>query len=548
MNLEDKQILELNELCAALVDGTITESKGARLAKLLEESEEARRFYVRALGLSASLHSYASEMQSEASERKAAAASLIPVTFAWWAGALAAVAAAIALVFWLGNHRAPQTVAANPGRTEEFVAQITASKECEWVNTGVAAKAGEHLRKGQRLELARGLAEITFDSGAQVVLEGPASFEVNSAWDGILRHGAIKVNVPEEAVGFRIADSAVEVVDLGTEFTMIADRSGATDVLVIKGAVEAAPQNSGDPQTILLREKQSRRFAVSGVSDVEESEQKFARYSAPILLERFAPATGCVHWSFDDSQGRQFKAESIGLPLTGYDVQLQAVSASTLPSTHVEGRRQGALHLNGRAYAKAAFPGFSDSSPRTIAFWVKVPPDAQLSDAYAMVAWRAVSQKLGSRPVHIGWNRNPAEGTVGVLRTDYGGGYALGAMPLRDGRWHHIAVVFVPGEGAATPVQVNQYVDGKLEGEGHPSPPGSRGDASQPKAEDAAIVNDSVWLGCRLGLSGPRKDRFRGELDELFIVTRALGPREIVQLMRENQLLPPAVAAVQKSD
>ena len=39
---------------------------------------------------------------------------------------------------------------------------------------------GSRLHPGQRLELAAGLVEITFDDGAAVVLEGPATFDVRS--------------------------------------------------------------------------------------------------------------------------------------------------------------------------------------------------------------------------------------------------------------------------------------------------------------------------------------------------------------------------------
>ncbi len=538
MNLSDREILELTELCGMVADGRIGESQKARLSRLLIESPEARQFYVRVLGLSASLYTYAGEMQSEAPDAVARGWRIIPAAIGWWVGALGAAAAAV-LIVWLGSRPRPaEAVAESKG--EELVAQVTGSKECRWAASETAARAGEHLRKGQRLDLVSGLAEVTFDSGAQVVLEGPVSMEVNSAWDATLHRGAIKASVPPEAIGFRVSDSAVEVVDLGTEFTMIAETNGATDVLVLKGAVEAAPQNSGDQPTILLREKQSRRFAPSGVTEVNDSEQKFARYTAPVQLDRFAPATGYVHWSFDEANGRMLRADALGLPLSDFDAKLQAVSEQALASAHVEGLRKGALHFNGRLYAKASFPELSGSAPRTVAFWVKVPQDAPLSDAYAMVAWRAVSKKLGLRPVHIGWNRNPMEGTFGVLRTDYGGGYALGATPLRDGRWHHVAVVFVPGEQADTPVQVNQYVDGRLEGEGHPSPPGKRGDASQSSAED---VKDTLWLGCRLGFNGPRKDRFRGDMDELFIANRPLEPREIVRIMKENQLSPQEIAA-----
>ena len=62
----DEDRLELNGLCGALADGTLDAEQRKRLAAMLATSEEARRFYVHAMSLSASLHDYASEMQSEA--------------------------------------------------------------------------------------------------------------------------------------------------------------------------------------------------------------------------------------------------------------------------------------------------------------------------------------------------------------------------------------------------------------------------------------------------------------------------------------------------
>jgi hypothetical protein len=54
--------------------------------------------------------------------------------------------------------------------------------------------------------------------------------------------------------------------------------------------------------------------------------------------------------------------------------------------------------------------------------------------------------------------------------------------------------------------------------------------------------HDTLWLGCRLGSSSPRKNHFRGEIDDLFIANRALEPREIVHLMKNNQLLQTTLA------
>ena len=58
---------------------------------------------------------------------------------------------------------------------------------------------------------------------------------------------------------------------------MIADGSGAADVLVLKGMVETSSHDSAGQRTIVLHENQSRHFARSGISKVSDPEQKFAR-------------------------------------------------------------------------------------------------------------------------------------------------------------------------------------------------------------------------------------------------------------------------------
>jgi hypothetical protein len=239
-----------------------------------------------------------------------------------------------------------------------------------------------------------------------------------------------------------------------------------------------------------------------------------------------------VHWSFDEQEGEVFKAEAAGVAVSASEARLNQLGDAGAAAAHCTGRRNGGLRFDGHHYATACFPGIADYAPHTVVFWVKVPRDSSLGNAYAMVAWAGHGGKYGSHPIHIGWNRNPNEGAIGVLRTDYGGGYAIGATPLRDGRWHHIAVVLLPRDDPDNPLAVNQYVDGRLEGEGKASPPGSGIFARTPESQ----AKDSLWLGCRLGLNGVRAERFRGDLDELFIADRALEPQEIVRLMHTNDL------------
>ncbi len=533
MNLTDHEILELNELCGAIVDGTITEVQRARLSRWLAESEPARQFYVRALALSASLHSYAGEMQSEAPDKIISRPHFGVVT--WWAGSLAAAALVVLALWSYTRPPAPLSPAA------DYVARLTAAKDTRWTSTHHALKPGEHLRKGQRLELAAGRAEITFDSGARVVLEGPASLDINSAWDSTLLRGTLTASVPPEAIGFRIANAAVEVVDLGTEFTMVADANGSTEVLVLKGEVEAAPRTDGNDKTILLRENDSRRFARSGVFAVSDSERKFARFMQPTALDRFSPLINFAHWSFDELNGAEVPADASAPALSAATAALTLQGATDLAAVRTSSPHGRALAFDGRLQASGRVPGISGPTPRTVAFWVKVPKDAA-TDAW-MVSWNTAVKKLNSRPVQISWNRRPGEGSFGALRTDFGGGYAIGAQDLRDGRWHHVAVCFTPGDTPEEPVQVKQYIDGRLESSTITLTPGTARLSPGGGYANAATGNtDIVWLGCRL--TGKQPEHFRGELDELFIADRGLEPHEIVSLMTNNRLPDSALAAL----
>jgi len=533
MKLGDREILELNELCGAVVDGTLSDAQRARLAALLRESEAARRYYVRALSQSASLQGYAAESVAGAADARPG----VPRRWLAWSAVGAMAAALVLAIGWGRRDAIRRDEGGATAAAGDYVATLTGAKDPQWLAGTAAVAPGAHLRRGQRVELNAGYVEITFDSGARVVLEGAASLVVNSAWDATLRRGTLKASVPPEAIGFRVTNPVVEVVDLGTEFTLIADAAGTAEVLVLKGAVEAAPRSANDQETILLREKESRRFAASGVSDVADSEQKFARFAQPLALERFSPAINYVHWSFDEPAGELARPEVAGGAMKAAELPLQIFDAAAVAAAHTAGRHGGALRFDGRMYARTSFPGISGSSPRTVAFWVRVPEDAQPADTW-MVAWGTHLESLGRRPVQISWNRRPAEGALGALRTDFGGGHAIGTTSLRDGKWHHVAVYFSPPAAAHAAPQVKQYVDGRLE-----SSTIVPGTVRAPGGSGEMALRDVLWLGYRL--TGKQEGRrFCGDLDELFIADRSLEPNEIVALMRDNR--PPSSALAQK--
>jgi Concanavalin A-like lectin/glucanases superfamily/FecR protein len=529
MNSIGDEFDELARLCDALIDGSLLDNEKNRLSEIVAQSEPARQFYVRYLGLSASLLEYAGEHEFPAPEIQPAAASRHRRSKWWWLlTGLATTAAIVLAMVWHGSSERDAEADA-----EEFAAQITGLENCAWANSNSAPKLGDQLPHGQHLELNSGVAEITFDSGAEVTIEGPATLDLNSAWEATLHRGKLRAEVPAAAVGFGIHSATVDVVDLGTQFGMAIDSSGATDVCVLAGAVEATPRNTvaTQPTKFVLNEQSARRFHRTGSEEIKNTANLLAQLKLPAKLKRLAKSTKFVHWSFDESAGRIAAADGTWPAVNelGATIETSGDAMSTEPG--VAGRWHGALRFDGNLHAHAAVPGFSTRAPHTVAFWVRIPSDAPLAGAGPMVAWLTKSpEPERSQAVQIGWNSNPAEGPLGALRTELGRMTAIGSSNLRDGQWHHIAVVVVPRNTGKQHWHIKQYVDGHLE-------VATGKNIKKPRADSIdQPTDDVVWLGCRGNNAELGRSTFRGELDELLIADRALPPQLIAQLFQQNSL------------
>lgn len=319
---------------------------------------------------------------------------------------------------------------------------------------------------------------------------------------------------------------------------MVADEGGATEVFVLKGSVETTARDAAgnEERPEVLRDKQARRFARAGGSEVRDREAKIERFMRKVAFERMSRPVNYVHWSFDEPAGDVAAAS-----VPGFEAKLETSSAAGLAGARGAGRVRGALELDGQIFASAAFPGIRQRAARTVAFWVNVPADASLPEAEAMLAW-----PLGNagRSVQIGWNRNPNQGVLGALRTNAGRNSIIGSTALRDGRWHHLAIVFSPKakgekgekEGAW---QLRQYVDGRLETASYKHASRRAKGAESP----VASTEEALWIGRPVDdASGAH---FRGSLDELFFADAALTPQEIRHLMRENKPATPEILAAQ---
>jgi len=115
------------------------------------------------------------------------------------------------------------------------VAQLVRVVDAEW--EGETPHPGEPLRKGRRLQLKSGMAQIRFNDGASVTLEGPAVFSTLTNGGGRLEFGRLTGLVKtEKARGFTVVTPTARITDLGTEFGVSVSRRG-TDVVVFEGLV-----------------------------------------------------------------------------------------------------------------------------------------------------------------------------------------------------------------------------------------------------------------------------------------------------------------------
>ena len=205
----------------------------------------------------------------------------------------------------------------------EIVGRITGMVDCKWEKKGLgirdwglgkdSAVRARQVALGDRFTLSAGLMEITYDTGAKAILQGPVTYEVE-ANGGYLAVGKLTgklekkgerreergesgkseirnqkslISNPQSPIPnpFIIRTPTATVTDLGTEFGVEVTETGTTQTHVFVGAVQIATgsgQGNHGRQTQLISAGQSawvgHNAAISvGKEDTGESAKRFAR-------------------------------------------------------------------------------------------------------------------------------------------------------------------------------------------------------------------------------------------------------------------------------
>jgi hypothetical protein len=236
MKTPDFDRKRFRQLIAETLDGQLDEPGRLTLNQVLESSAEARREYRELMELHARLHlEYTGGREAEfmpgsphdGHERPR------PIRPMRWLAAAAAIAL-LAVFSWRG--------AVGP----KAFATLETAHSARWGSGDLPTREGSRLGAG-RLRIEEGLAVIRFDSGAELSLEAPAELTIVDAMNCRVTDGTAVANVPESAIGFRIATPSATLIDHGTRFAVSVDaESGGTRTQVFEGLVDVENPSTGE--------------------------------------------------------------------------------------------------------------------------------------------------------------------------------------------------------------------------------------------------------------------------------------------------------------
>lgn len=147
------------------------------------------------------------------------------------------------------------------------------------------------IKIGELLNLHFGMTQFQLSNGVSCTLHGPAQIKFESSTRVKLKHGTFVANVPPEAVGFCVETPHVEVIDLGTAFSLSVGED--SELRVFQGVVAARKKSVDvdDTRPLLVRSGESIRFnnlksAPSEIVKDRKSEGKSESKQALAGLER----------------------------------------------------------------------------------------------------------------------------------------------------------------------------------------------------------------------------------------------------------------------
>tara|TARA_R110002049_G_scaffold4601_1_gene31659 strand:+ start:41808 stop:43352 length:1545 start_codon:yes stop_codon:yes gene_type:complete len=236
--MTEEENKELESLLMEITESELSPEQSRRLAEVIRQHPAAKQQYLEYCQIHTMLaweHGVLGDLQlRDLSDTPAP----LSASFGFWKPLAMAAAVVLAGVILWSPWDAPSEM--KPGET---VASLTRSVAARLELFGASSdfNNGSALRTGS-YQLDEGIVQITFESGVEVVIEAPASFEIHGPELVILNEGRLAANVTPEGVGFTVETPDAEVVDYGTEFAIEVVGQRSSEVHVFKGEVEVQPK------------------------------------------------------------------------------------------------------------------------------------------------------------------------------------------------------------------------------------------------------------------------------------------------------------------
>lgn len=252
-----------------LVNGTISEAEHRTLQDRLKTDAAARHVFRERMDVEAGLRTlFAADVsvQPAVTSRKPVSELRRPDWRRWRVALIATAASIVVFAVWWTQRsaRARPELAEQPRQTtpqeiqptERLLGRLVQQADCVWQQ---AASLQEGRFAPGTIKLTSGAAELRFDSGTNVVLNGPCELAIETTDSARLLAGSVFVEVTEVSNGFLLATPEAQIIDEGTQYAVALD-SRATEVHVFAGSVIWTPAKTDTDFADRIPSGEARRY------------------------------------------------------------------------------------------------------------------------------------------------------------------------------------------------------------------------------------------------------------------------------------------------
>lgn len=419
-------------------------------------------------------------------------------------------------------------------------ATLTRMVDCEWATGATPLSLGDQINTGTRVALESGLVKLTFECGAEVVLQGPCDFEIESPMLGFLRSGRITANVPRRAFTFAIRAPGVDFVDLGTDFGINVDDQGHSELHVFEGEViyrqDVKERKSSD--VVHVTQNNAVKFASlpEEPSAIAVDKQQFSRHfdlRTGVVGNRSLPVRRDLALWLSADEG--VDVDQQGNVLSWHDRIFgdNRVAEDASQVNPAERPRLASTAMNGMPAVR--FDGHNDrlfttpietTDNQTVMIVCQYSPEAFLGNRiygaqilnYDGPPSRELSNTLAPGILQIGEPLLKEEFKPSLITAQVFAGF-IGKTTVEAGRVDSVQV------GANSPVIISYHYDfdhrkatlmlnGRVQGEANAFAPAG--------LTSRKVIGSHAWMELY----------FCGDLSELLIFNRALDPEELKAMTR----------------